>query len=517
MDEQIEKRIRQLKELKQVAAGGGGEAKIAEQHAKGKLTARERIDRLLDPGSFAEVNMLIGHSIHAPAEAIIAGHGTIDGRQVCVYSQDATVLGGSGGAQHTIKMTNTIKMALDYGVPLIGMLDSVGARVARRAEARDEQMVHSPFGSIFYMNTQASGVVPQMGMILGTCAGFAVYSPILNDFVFTVDKLSHMFITGPRVVKSVIWEDITKEDLGGAKIHAQRSGVADFRVKTEEDCFEKAKKLLSFLPSNNREKPPHIDTGDDPERLDDTLAEIVPADSNKAYDMRKIVRGVADNGDFLEVKAEFAPEMLVGFVRLDGSPVGIVANQPLARGGCLTVDSSDKEARFIRFCDCFNIPLVFLIDTPAYQPGSQQEHAGIIRHGAKVLYALSESVVPRVNVQLRKCYGGGSLGMGLAGFMADFNFAWPIAEAGVLGARQSVDLYFGEEIAKAENPEEYRQKLIKEYQEKYSTPFEMASNSLHLHDVIEPRETRKRIIRALRLLRDKQVYKYPKRHGNMPM
>ncbi len=523
MDEEIVTRINQLREYRKLAELGGGEERQERQHTRGKLTARERINHLLDNGSFVELNKLIGVTSNNPGDGIVIGHGKIDGRTVCVYSQDATVQGGSIGALHGYLMYSILEYALNVGVPVIGMLDSPGARTARVGQGGREGgggggMNEKSGSSVFYPNTQASGVIPQIAAILGSCAGISVYSPALNDFVFMVDGISHMFITGPRVVKSVMGEDLTNEELGGAKIHARISGVADFRMKSEEDCFGEIRRLLSFLPSNNSEKPPRKDTGDDPDRLDDSLGDIVPANSSKSYDMHKVINCIADMGEFLEVKAEYAPEMIVGFARLDGYPVGFVANQPMVRAGSLTVNSSDKQARFIRFCDAFNVPLVFLTDTPAYQPGKDQEHAGIIRHGAKVLYALCESVVPRVNVQIRKAYGGGSLGMGIVpGLGTDLVFAWPMAETAVMGAEQAVDLFYGDEIAKSENPKETRQNFLEEYRKRSAHPFTMASNSAHIHDVIEPRETRQRVIKALELLRNKKVTRYSKRHGNIPL
>ncbi|MFC2042317.1 acyl-CoA carboxylase subunit beta, partial [Chloroflexota bacterium] len=414
------------------------------------------------------------------------------------------------------------------GVPVIGMLDGPG----RRGFRLDSSLrIDQPGGvdmvkyreekdgsSIFFPNTQASGIIPQISAIMGSCAGIAVYSPALTDFVFMIDKISHMFITGPRIVKSVMGEDVTMEDLGGAKVHARISGVASFLVKTEDECFEQIKKLLGFLPSNNSESPPWRDTGDDPDRYNDSLVEIVPTDSRKPYDMHKIIGGIADNGEFLEVKAEFTQEMIVGFVRLDGHPVGVIANQPLVRAGSLTVNGSNKQARFIRFCDAFNIPLVFLVDTPAYMPGLEQEQGGIITHGAKVLYALSEAVVPRAAVVIRKAYGGGALGMGVVpGLGTDFIFAWPTAETGVMGAEQTVDLFYADEIAKAEKPQQLRKQLIKDYTDRYANPFFEASIRTHIKDVIEPRETRRILIKSLQLLRGKKLLRHPKRHGNIPL
>jgi len=525
MDEEMATRIDQLRELKKTVELGGGEERITRQHERGKLTARERINHLLDKGSFVELNKLIGSTTNNPGDGIIIGHGEIDGRTICLYSQDATVQGGSIGALHGYMMYSLIETALDMGVPVVGMLDSPGARTARVDQGTRGgggggvgSTSEKSGSSVFFPNTQASGVIPQIAAVLGSCAGISVYSPALNDFVFMVDGISHMFITGPRIVKSVMGEDLTNDELGGAKIHARVSGVADFRVNSEEQCFQDIRKLLGFLPSNNRENPPWKDTGDNPDRMDDSLADMVTTDPRKTYDMHKVIWSIADNNDFFEVKTEFAPEIITGFIRLDGYPAGIVANQPMVRAGSLTVNSSNKQARFIRFCDAFNIPLVFLTDTPAYQPGKEQEHAGIIRHGAKVLYALCEAIVPRVNVQIRKAYGGGTLGMGvMPGLGTDFVFAWPIAETGVMGAEQTVELFYGAEIAKSDNPEEARKKFTEEYRKRSAHPFGIAASSTYIHDVIEPRETRQRIIQALKLLRGKKVSRYPKRHGNIPL
>ena len=520
MEKEVEERIKKLKKLKDMAMLGGGKEKIQKVHERRKLTARERIERLLDPGSFAEWNMLVAHSIGAPGDGIVTGYGTIEGRVVCIYSQDPTVLGGSIGPLHGHKMYRTIERALDMKVPFIGLHDSPGYRVVRPEEAG------SAFGfrsektgqAVFFINTQASGVIPQISAILGSCAGISVYSPALTDFIFTVDGTSHMFITGPRIVKSVMGEDLSMEELGGSKVHSRVSGVADFRVKSEEECFNMIKRLLSFLPSSNDTAPPVIDTGDDPERIDETLAEIVPANLHKSYDMHQVITRLADNGDFFEVKAEFASEMIVGFGRLAGQTVGFIANQPSIRAGSLTINGSNKQARFIRFCDAFNIPIILLVDTPAYMPGLQQEHGGIIRHGAKVLYALCEAIVPRIAVVLRKAYGGGTLGMGIVpGFGTDFIFNWPMVEAGVLGPEQSVELFYAKEIAEAEDPEKYKAKKVEEYREKYANPLFEASIDPYIEDVIDPKETRRALIKTLKLLRNKKVFRYPKRHGNIPL
>ncbi len=518
----MEEHIKRLRETKAAAALGGGKGKIAREHEKGKLTARERIDLLLDPGSFNEFNMLVKHKIGAPGDGIVIGHGTIDGRRVCVFSHDATVFGGSQGYMHGRKLYKIHEMALDMGVPLIGLNDSPGARVIRPELAGSDDPYRvsdeKSCGVVFFINTRCSGAVPQISAILGNCTGGSVYSPALTDFIFMVDGLSHMFITGPRVIKSVTGEEVSMEELGGAKVHSQVTGVADFRVKSEQECMQGIRRLLSFLPSNWRETPERKDTGDDPERFTDALGKIVPAQSTKGYDMHRFVKEIVDNGDFLEVKPEFAGEIIVGFARLDSYVVGIVANQPMVRAGCMSVDSSAKQARFIRFCDAFNIPIILLVDTPGYLPGKAQEHAGIIRHGAKVLYALSEATVPRVAILLRKAYGGAVLGMGiLPGFGTDLVFAWPTAEVGAMGAEQAVELLYADDIKAADNPEEFRAQKIEQYGELYADTLALASEVTYVQDVIEPRETRRCLTRSLQLIRSKQAELTPKQHGNIPL
>ncbi len=519
MEPETEEKIKRLREIKQKALLGGGQEKIDRQHQRGKLSARERIDLLLDPGSFAEINMLLGYADGNTGEGVISGHGTIDGRPVCIYAQDATVRSGAMGLRHGLKLYQAMETALKMEVPIIGLDDSPGALVLRPDEP-DELEHEKGQGAIFYPNTMASGFIPQITAVLGTCAGLAVYSPGLTDFILMVDGISHMFITGPRVVKSVMSEDIDKEELGGAKMHARVSGLCDFRLPDEQECMQTIRKLLSYLPLNCKESPPLVDTGDDPDRMDDSLADIIPADYRKGYDIRKIIVRLMDSGDFLEVKKEFAPEMVTGFGRLDKQTVGIIANQPMALSGALTINSSRKEARFIRFCDAFNIPIIMLVDTTAYAPGSEQERGGIIHHGAKVLYALSEATVPRIAVTLRKMYGGGMLGMGIQkGMGTDLIYAWPTMETGLMGARESVALFHGEEIKNAENPEEHRENLVKIYQERYGNPFNAASIGKHnIEGIIEPRETRSSLIRDLRLLRRKKIVtRYPKKHGNIPL
>lgn len=522
MEQFAKQRIEQLREAKARAMRGGGEEKLARLHSKGKLGARERIDRLLDPGSFVEFNMLNGHLDQSPGDGVVAGYGTINGRIVCVYSQDPTVKGGSIGAIHGYKMYRTVERALDMQVPFIGLHDSPGARTPRPEEgggALGAGIVGEKHGgSIFYPITQASGVIPQISAILGNCAGISVYAPALTDFIFMVDGLSHMYITGPRIVKSVIGEENTDEELGGAGMHCTKSGVADLRVESEEICLQKIRDLLDFLPLNNNQAPPQIDYGDQPDRVDDSLVEMVPSDTYMPYDMHNVIRSLVDKGYFYEIKPEFASEIIVGFGRLNCKTVGIIANQPMARAGSLTVDSSVKQARFIRFCDAFNIPIVLLVDTPAYMPGRQQEHTGIIRHGSKVLYALCEATVPRIAVVLRKVYGGGNLGMGvLPGLGTDIVYFWPTVEMGVLGARQSVELFYGKEITNAENPAEYKERKLKEYIEKYANPLYEINNNWYIDDIIEPGETRRALIRGFELLAEKKLTRRSKRHGNIPL
>lgn len=521
MDDKYRERIELLRQIKEAALLGGGETKIARHHEEGKLTARERLDCLLDEGSFIEHNLLVGHREGLPADGVAAGHGKIHGRPVCVYSQDATVRGGSIGGMHGFKMYRTVEWALQMGVPFIGLHESPGARIPD-ASARSVfgEAMEKHGGAIFYPNTEASGVIPQVSAIMGSCAGISVYSPALTDFVFMVDGKSHMFITGPNVVQAVTGENLTKEDLGGAEVHCRVSGVADGRFASERELLDGIRELMAFLPQNADEMPPVVDLGDDPERLTDELTEIVPSEASKAYDVRRAISCIVDAGAFFEIKPEFAPEMVVGFARLDGRPVGIVANQPSYLAGSLTVDSSDKQTRFMRFCDCFNIPIVLLVDTSAYLPGRDQEHQGIIRHGAKVLYALCESSVPRIGIVLRKAYGGGNLGMGVIPAQAgtDMLFYWPLTELGVMGAKASVELFFGETIRKSPNPEEVRSQITREYEERYANPLREASFNPFINDIIEPRDTRRALIRSLEFLSTKKrPLRHPKRHGNMPV
>ncbi len=523
-ESKLDKRLRELDQARRKVKLGGGPDKIKREHDKGKLTARERLDILLDPDSFMEISMLTGHAIDLPGEGLACGCGTVNGRKVFVYSQDRTVRGGSIGVEHGYKLYKTIERALEMRVPLIGLHDSPGARLPNSEEldwlSMKKRSIFSNIsekhgGSVFYPNTMASGIIPQVSAIMGTCSGIAVYSPALTDFVFMVDKQSHMFVTGPAVVNMTIGEEISMEDLGGASVHAARSGVCDFVEPDDEACLKEIRRLLTFLPQNCDEPPPMPDTKDDPARDVSRLHQIVPENPTRPYNMHEVIETLVDNGDFMEVKKDFAAEIITGFARMDGKTVGVVANQPMVMAGSLTVDSSDKQARFIRFCDCFNIPLLLLVDTPAYMPGSAQEHTGLIRHGAKVLYALCEATVPRIALVLRKAYGGGNLGMGvLPGLGTDLVLYWPIMETGILGAEQSVMLLFGKDKGA---DEEYMQKRLHEYKETYANPIYDISSNLNVEDVIKPAETRSYLIRALAMLEGKKKTRPQKRHGNIPL
>ena len=510
-------KIEELRRVKSKALQGGGE-RI--QHDQGKLTARERIEKLLDTGSFSELNMLAETQCtdfgldkkKLPGDGIVAGSGEIDGRLIYLFAQDRSVLGGSAGVAHTRKMADAVENATRMGVPFIGLFDSPGARIQEGIET-----LRRDAGTIYYSNSQASGIVPQISAILGVCSGMPAYSSALTDFVFMVDGISKMFITGPEVIKQVGGKEVSMEELGGAKVHAQITGQADFRAKSEEECFRMIRKLLSFLPSNCSESPLVIKTGDNPDRFVDDLDTVVPTDPKKSYDIHKVISALVDGSDFLEIKSEFARNLVTGFGRLDGITVGVVANQPLFYGGSITVDSSIKSARFIRFCDAFNIPLVFLMDVPGYFPGKDEEMKGIIRHGAKVLYAISESTVPKVCLILRKAYGGGTFAMGgVKLFGIDRVFAWPTAELAVMGAEGAVRILYKREIAEAKDREGFYQKSIESYRERFSHPYHAAAIQV-IDDVIEPQESRRILIRALKSLRGKREWKSPRKHGNMPL
>lgn len=499
-------------------AQGGGEAKIKKQHDAKKMTARERILALLDEGSFVEIDAFVEHrctqfemaDTKAPAEGVVTGYGTVDGRLVYVYAQDFTVIGGSLGEMHAKKICKVMDMAVKMGAPIIGMNDSGGARIQEGINAL------AGFGDIFYRNTLSSGVIPQISVIMGPCAGGAVYSPAITDFVFMVENTSQMFITGPQVIQSVTGEKVSMEELGGAKAHAEKSGVAHFTAADDADCIAKIRKLLSYLPSNNLEEAPFVAPQDPINRLSEQLTAIVPDDANKAYDMQEVIREIVDDGEFMQVQAEFAKNILTGFARMNGSTVGIVANQPKVKAGSLDVDSSDKAARFIRFCDSFNIPLITLTDVPGYFPGVEQEHDGIIRHGAKLLYAFSEATVPKINVIVRKAYGGAYIAMNSKHLGADAVFAWPTAEIAVMGPDGAANIIFKKEIAESQNPVATRQEKIAEYRDKFANPYEAAKYG-YVDDIIEPDSTRPRIIAALEMLASKRETRPAKKHGNIPV
>jgi acetyl-CoA carboxylase carboxyltransferase component len=514
----VHQRIEDLRARKGEAAVAGGGKAIERQHARGKLTARERIDLLLDPGSFVETDMLARHRVHAfgmernrlYTDGVVTGWGTIDGRKVFVFSQDFTVFGGSLGEVMAEKICKVMDLAVATGAPVIGLNDSGGARIQEGAASL------AGYGYIFDRNVRASGVVPQVSVIMGPCAGGAVYSPAITDFIYMVKETSHMFITGPEVIKTVTGEDVSFEDLGGAQTHASRSGIASFTAEDEEDCLQQVRYLLSFLPSNNMEDPPSYAPTDDAERRAPELDDIVPASAREPYDMKEAIRGVVDNGHFYEVFPLWAMNIVVGFARLDGHSVGIVANQPKVLAGTLDIESSEKAARFVRFCDAFNVPLVTFVDVPGFLPGAAQEYGGIIRHGAKLLYAFTEATVPRMTVITRKAYGGAYVVMNSKHVRADVSFAWPSAEIAVMGAEGAVNIVSRKEIQAAEDPDSRRKELIAEYEERFNNPY-IAAERGYVDDVIEPAETRVRLIQALRMLRTKRESVPPRKHGNIPL
>ncbi|RLF78765.1 methylmalonyl-CoA carboxyltransferase [Thermococci archaeon] len=520
----MEEKVNELHEMKERILQMGGEKGVEKQHARGKLTARERIEKLLDPGSFVEIGMFIKHrntdfglgEKELPADGVITGYGTIDGRLVFVYAQDFTVMGGSLGEMHAAKIKRVMELALEAGAPIIGLNDSGGARIQEGVDSL------KGYGDIFKMNTIMSGIVPQITVIMGPCAGGAVYSPAIGDFIVMVNNpATFMFITGPQVVKAVTGIEVSSDQLGGGMVHAQKSGQAHLIANSDEEALALVRRLVSYLPSNNMEKAPKLPTSDLPFRKSEKLYEIVPDDPNKGYDVRQVIYEIVDrdangNPDFLEILPYYAPNAVVGFGRMNGQTVGFVANNPIHLAGVLDIDSSDKIARFVRTCDAYNIPIVTLVDVPGYLPGVQQEYGGIIRHGAKVLYAYAEATVPLVTIILRKAYGGAYLAMGSKHLGADFVYAWPTAEIAVMGPEGAANIIFRKEIAKAENPEEFRQQKIKEYRDKFANPY-VAAGRGYIDDVIDPAETRGRIIMALEALSSKRVKLPPKKHGNIPL
>lgn len=511
-------KLTELQYRRNVIEQGGGEAKIKKQHDGGKLTARERINKLFDAGSFVEIDAFVTHRcsefgmdcVEAPGEGVVTGYGTVDGRLVYVYAQDFTVIGGSLGEMHAKKICKVMDMAAKMGAPIIGMNDSGGARIQEGIDAL------SGFGEIFFRNTCNSGVIPQISVIMGPCAGGAVYSPAITDFIFMVEKTSQMFITGPNVIKSVTGEDVTSEDLGGAGVHGSKSGVAHFAAANDEECIEQIKTLLSYLPSNNLEEAPYVAPTDEINRLSEKLTTIVPDEANKAYDVKELIAEVVDNGVFFEIQKDFAQNIVIGYARMNGQVVGIVANQPKVMAGSLDINSSDKAARFIRFCDSFNIPLVTFTDVPGYFPGVEQEQGGIIRHGAKLLYAYSEATVPKINVITRKAYGGAYIAMSSKHLGADMVMAWPTAEIAVMGPEGAANIIFKNDIKNSSDPIATRAEKIQEYRNKFASPYEAARRG-YIDDVIEPDSTRPRIIAALEMLASKRESRPSKKHGNLPV
>jgi len=507
-----------LASLEQQAEMGGGRQALERHHGRGKLTARERLALLFDPGSFVEINMLAESQAVAfgmqekkvPGDGVATGYGTVDGRLVFAYAQDVTVLGGSVGTIHGQKICHIMDEAIKVKAPLVALNDSGGGRL------HEGFFASKGVAGMFFRNTAASGVIPQISGIMGSCAGVSVYSPALTDFIVMVRGKSHMVITGPGIIKAVTGEDVSLEELGGAKVHSEITGQSHFVVDSDEDAIALIRRLLGYLPANHDEAPPVVANDDDPERIDEDLEKIVPADFKKSYDMHQVIAPIVDKRDFFEILPRYAPNIIIGFARMEGRTVGIVANQPRFKAGCLDVDASDKAARFIRFCDAFNIPLVNLVDVPGYFPGVAQEHAGIIRHGAKMLYAYSEATVPKITLALRKEYGGAVMGMCCVGMGVDIMLAWPIAQLVVLDTAAAVNLIFRKEITAAEKPADFRQQKIEEYDYKYSNPFHAASNML-VNQVIRPAETRPQLIKALRMLSNKQRPAPAKRHGNIPL
>jgi propionyl-CoA carboxylase beta chain len=510
--------LEKLRENNRQALEGGGPERVKKQHDSGKLTARERLQRLLDEGTFVEIDRFKTHRCtdfdmldnKIAGDGVVTGYGNIHGRLTFVFAQDFTVFGGSLSLAHAEKICKIMKMGMKSGAPVIGLCDSGGARI------QEGVMSLAGYGDIFLLNVLASGVIPQITAIMGPSAGGAVYSPALTDWIFMVEKTSHMFITGPDVIKAVTREDVSKEDLGGAKAHNAVSGVAHFAAPSDSACLEKIRELMSFLPQNNMEDPPRLETGDDPARIDESLREAVPTDPNKPYDIRSIVRSNLDNNYFFEVHEHWARNIVVGFGRLDGMPVGIVANQPSVMAGCLDIDASNKGARFVRFCDAFNIPLIIYEDVPGFLPGTHQEHGGIIKHGAKLIYAFCEATVPRITVITRKAYGGAYIVMSSKHIRGDINIAYPTAEIAVMGADGAVNIIRRRQIQSAPDAEAKRQELIADYREKFSNPYRSAELG-YIDDVIDPAETRPKIIEALRMLKTKRDTNPPKKHGNIPL
>ncbi|MGO0062929.1 acyl-CoA carboxylase subunit beta [Brevibacillus fluminis] len=513
----IYEKIDELMDRKRKVELGGGDARIDAQHNRGKLTARERIDLLLDDHTFVELNPFIQHratnfgmdKLEAPGEGVVTGYGKIDGRIVYVFAQDFTVFGGALGEMHAMKIARIMDLAAKNGAPIIGLNDSGGARIQEGVVSLDG------YGHIFYRNSIYSGVIPQISVIMGPCAGGAVYSPAITDFVFMVEGTSQMFITGPKVIETVTGEKITAENLGGANVHASISGVAHFTSPSEPEVLAEVRRLISFLPQNNEEKPPVV-AYDDLNDWREQLTDLVPVEGTKVYDVRKVIAEIVDHGDFMEVQPNFAKNIIVGFGRIDGHSVGVIANQPKVMAGGLDINSSDKLSRFIRFCDSFNIPLITFEDVTGFFPGINQEYGGIIRHGAKILYAYSEATVPKITVILRKAYGGAYVALNSKAIGADMVYAWPNAEIAVMGPEGAANIIFAKEIEQSDNPAATRAEKIAEYRSMFANPYVAAANGM-VDDVIDPRETRKKLKESLEMLRNKKESRPAKKHGNIPL
>jgi propionyl-CoA carboxylase beta chain len=510
--------LEKLAQWRQRALEGGGERRIARQHEKGKLTARERVSLLLDEGTFNELEPFVtlredelsDSPVRYPGDGVVTGYGQIHGRTVYLYAQDFTVYGGTVAEMHAHKICRVMDLALRNGTPIIGLIDSGGARIQDGVRA-----LHG-YGEVFRRNAIASGVIPQISVMLGPCAGGAAYSPALTDFIIMTEDISFTFITGPNVIRAVTGEQVDPESLGGTRVHNTLSGVAHFSAADEEDALAMCRRLLTYLPSNNVENPPHIETTDDPWRMDPALNDIVPLDDTVPYDMRDVLRRVLDLGTFMEVQPGWAQNAIVGFARLGGHVVGVVAQQPMVMAGVMDINSSDKICRFVRFCDCFNLPLVTFVDSPGFLPGVAQEHGGIIRHGAKALYAYIEATVPKISIITRKAYGGAYVVMSSKGLGTDINYAWPSAEIAVMGPSGAANILYGKEINAAEDPAAVHAQLVQEYREKFANPYRAAEAGF-LDDIIEPRQTRPKLIAALGALREQFQATPPKKHGNMPV
>ncbi|SMB93482.1 methylmalonyl-CoA decarboxylase alpha subunit [Desulfonispora thiosulfatigenes DSM 11270] len=512
------KKIADLKELSAKIDLGGGEKAILKQHEKGKYTARERLLMIFDEDSFIELDKFVKHrctnfgmeKVEAPGEGVITGYGTINGRLVYAYAQDFTVIGGSLGEMHAKKICKVMDLAMKVGAPCIGLNDSGGARIQEAVDAL------SGYGNIFYRNTKASGVIPQISVIMGPCAGGAVYSPAITDFIFMVKDTSQMFITGPQVIKAVTGEEVSAEKLGGAVTHNTTSGVAHFAAENEAECINQIKTLLSYIPNNNLEEAPTFYTGDDPSRIEEALDKIIPDNPNEAYDMKDIIATIADNGEYFEVKQNYAQNIITAYIRLNGRSIGVIANQPKVKAGCLDIDASDKAARFVRFCDAFNIPVLNIVDVPGFLPGTNQEYAGIIRHGAKMLYAYCEATVPKVTLVTRKAYGGAYIAMCSKELGADQVIAWPTAEIAVMGASGAANVIFRKDINNASDPESKRAEVIKDYEDRFATPY-VAAERGYVDMIIEPKVTRSVLVNAFEMLATKRENVPAKKHGNIPL